>query len=134
MTTFFDFLCGFFLLLFGFLFGALFYVWYVIAKLETHEAYLDDGCLVWREREMLDGYWTSATEALPKDGQMVLGCWYFRGRLHYWVCEIVSFSSDTDEWRFSPFSNSSVNSHTILPVTHWMPLPEAPDGREIWRM
>ena len=38
-------------LLLGFFLGMLFYVWYVIAKLETHEAYLDEGRLAWRERE-----------------------------------------------------------------------------------
>ena len=39
-------------LIFGAFLGALFYVWYVVVKLETHEAYLDDaGGLAWRVRE-----------------------------------------------------------------------------------
>jgi hypothetical protein len=36
---------------FGFLLGIFFYVWYVIAKMETHEPYLDDGRLAWRHRK-----------------------------------------------------------------------------------
>jgi len=39
-------------LLFGFFLGLLFFVWYISAKLETHELCLDGNkCLVWKERE-----------------------------------------------------------------------------------
>lgn len=44
----FAFVFGFLL---GFFLGTLFFVGYIIAKLETHEPYLDDGRLVWREWE-----------------------------------------------------------------------------------
>lgn len=68
------------------------------------------------------GGWIPVSERLPEEGVLVLG--YIGGE--YWVMQCVPDSSGNMYWR----DLCDYDRHDIREVTHWMPLPEAPEGEK----
>jgi hypothetical protein len=55
-------------------------------------------------------------ETAPKDGSIFLGGYFFQSR---WIYRLAKWNAYHKDWNNYP-------GHHVAPVTHWMPLPEAP--------
>ena len=71
---------------------------------------------------MMNNKWIPVTEALPSDGEEVLVFCSTDG----WASEDFEFGL---AWYCPSFQRWLVNYEGLEP-THWMPLPEAPEGEE----
>lgn len=75
---------------------------------------------------MTKSTWVSVDDKLPSKGSRVLGGW--RERDGSWACEVVDFYGP-DAQRCYWFDSAN-DAGMYPPVSHWMPLPEAPGEEE----
>ncbi len=73
--------------------------------------------------------WISVKDRLPKRETEVLG--YFKHGKIYVVAQCSWRDNICNEWHFSPASYDP-DSAEFEELTHWMPLPNPPENKEIY--